>query len=171
MKLKKLNPQGVKILKMAHIFFAFSWIVGALALCTLLFATQPQSGDELYMRSQALKILDDWFIICGALGSLFTGLIYSAFTSWGFFKHRWVSVKWVLTIAQILFGTFVLGPCINGNLEISKTLRAAALSDPTFIENIRITQIGGTAQACVLFCYIVISVQKPWKNRLFKTDR
>lgn len=39
MAAKKLKPQGIKILKMFHIFFAFSWIIGGLhfAFWSLLF--------------------------------------------------------------------------------------------------------------------------------------
>ena len=45
MAAKKLKPQGIKILKMFHIFFAFSWIIGGVALCLLVFTVHPESGD------------------------------------------------------------------------------------------------------------------------------
>lgn len=159
-----LNAQGVKILKMMHIFFAFCWIVGAIALCLLLFITLPQSGDELYMRSRILQIIDDYFIIYGAFGSLITGLIYSIWTNWGFFKHRWIIVKWIMTIMQILFGTFVLGPCINNNVVIADQMRNDALTDPVFLSNLLSSQIWGTVQTTLLLLYIFVSVQKPWKK-------
>jgi uncharacterized membrane protein len=165
MEIKKLKPQAVKILKMFHIFFAFCWIVGGVALCLLVFITYPQSGNELYMRSRILQIVDDYFIIYGALGAFFTGLIYSIWTNWGFFKHTWVIVKWIMIILQILFGTFVLGPCINNNVIIADQLRDAALTDPVFLANIQTTQIWGTVQTALLLAVIVISVQKPWKRK------
>lgn len=165
MKTKKLNPQGVKILKMLHIFFAFCWIIGALALCVLVFITFPASGDELYMRSRIIQILDDYFIIYGAFGSLLTGLVYSIWTNWGFFKHPWIIVKWIMTILQVLFGTFVLGPCVNENVVIANQLRDAALTDTVFLENLHTTQIAGTAQTAFLLLYVIISVQKPWKRK------
>lgn len=165
MKTKKLKPQAVKILKMFHIFFAFCWIIGGVALCLLIFITHPESGDELYMRSRILQIVDDYFIIYGALGALITGLIYSIWTNWGFFKHRWIIVKWIMTVLQILFGTFVLGPCINNNVIIADQFRDLALSDPVFLENIQTTQIWGTLQTALLLMVIIISVQKPWKRK------
>ncbi len=109
METKKLKPQVVKILKMFHIFFAFCWIMGGVALCLLIFITYPQTGDELFMRSRILQIVDDYFIIYGAIGAFFTGLIYSIWTNWGFFKHPWIIVKWIMTILQIAFGTFNRG--------------------------------------------------------------
>lgn len=165
MKTKKLKPQGVKILKMFHILFAFCWIVGAMALCLLVFLTLPQSGDELYMRSRVLQIIDDYFIIYGAFGSLVTGLIYSIWTNWGFFKHSWIIVKWIMTLLQMLFGTFVLGPCINENVILANELRDKALTDPVFLDNLQTTQIAGTVQTTLLILYIIISVQKPWKRK------
>lgn len=165
MEIMKLRTQGVKILKMFHILFAFCWIIGGLALCVLLFTTFPQSGDELYMRSRILQIVDDYFIIYGALGVFATGLIYSIWTNWGFFKHTWIIVKWIMTILQILFGTFVLGPCINNNVIIADQLRDIAFTDPVFLDNLQTTQLWGTIQVALLLIVIVISVQKPWKKK------
>jgi len=169
MKIKKLSTQWVKILKMLHIFFAFCWIMGGLALCLLLFTTTPTSGDELYMRSRILQIVDDYFIIYGAFGALITGLIYSIWTNWGFFKHPWIVVKWIMTILQIVFGTFVLGPCINNNVVIADRLRDAALTDPVFWENIHRTEFWGTVQTAFLLLVIIISVQKTWKKKKIKS--
>jgi len=164
MVIKKLKPQAVKILKMFHIFFSFGWIIGGGVLCLLIFITYPESGDELYMYSRILQIVDDYFIITGAIGALITGLIYSIWTNWGFFKHPWIIVKWIMTILQILFGTFVLGPCINNNVVIADQLRDAALTDPVFLNNINTTQVWGPVQVALLLLVIVISVQKPWKK-------
>jgi len=153
---------------MLHIIFAFSWVVGGLALCLLVFITHPQSGDELYMRSRILQIIDDYFIIYGAMGAFATGLVYSIWTNWGFFKHPWIVVKWIMILLQMGFGTFVLGPCINGNVMIADRLRDAAFTDPAFLENIQMTQVWGTIQTSLLLVIIVISVQKPWKKKKVK---
>ena len=163
--MKKLSPQGVKILKMFHLFFAILWIGGGLALVTVLFSVNPTNGDELYMKSRIIQIIDDYLIIPGALASFFIGIIYGVWTNWGFFKHRWITVKWILTLIQILFGTFVLGPWVNENVEIASGLRDAAMSDSTLLRNIEMSKIWGTAQVVILvLIFIVISVQKPWKK-------
>jgi len=159
-----MKSERVKILKMFHIFFSFTWIVGAMTLCLLVFTTYPKSGDELYIRSRILQIVDDYFVIYGALGALITGLIYSIWTNWGFFKYRWIIAKWAMIILQIVFGTWVLGPYLNNNVIIVDKLRDAALTDPTFINNVLGTKIWGTIQTAFLLVVIVISVQKPWKK-------
>jgi hypothetical protein len=165
MKRKKLTPQGAKILKMFHVFFAFCWVIGASAVCFLLFATRPETGDELYMRSRMLQIVDDYFIICGAIGALLTGLIYSVWTNWGFFKHPWITVKWVMIALQTVLGV-ILGPFLNDNVVIADRLRDAALNDAVFRSNIHASMIWGTVQTFFLLVVVVISVQKPWKKKI-----
>ena len=162
---KKLNTQGVKILKMFHVFFAFSWIISATVLCFLIFFVRANSGDELFMLYRILQLIDYYFIIAGAVGCLITGLIYSIWTNWGFFKYNWVAVKWVLLILQILVGTFVLGPAIDNNVIIADQLRCYAFTDPDFISNIQITKIVGTVQTLFLLFVVVISIQKPFKKK------
>lgn len=169
--MKKLSPLGVKILKMFHILFAFSWIVGASSMMLLSVLSNPQTGDELYMNARIIQIIDDYFVVGGAFGSLITGLIYSIFTNWGFAKKRWIAVKWCLTIVQMVFGTFVLGPFINGNVEIADKLRDAAFTDSEFISNAKGTLLWGSVQVFVLYLYIVISVQKPWKKKNAKAHQ
>lgn len=166
--MKKLSPQGIKVLKMFHIFFATAWIIGAAGMLLISIMAKPQTGDELYMSARILQILDDYFVIGGACGSLLTGIIYSVFTNWGFTKHRWIEVKWIFTIIQMIFGTFVLGPYVNNNVEIADKLRDAALTDFQFISNANGTLFWGSIQVVVLLMYIVISVQKPWKRKTVK---
>lgn len=164
--MKKLSPQGVKILKMFHLFFAILWIGGGLALVILFFSVNPANGDELYMKSRIVQIIDDYLIIPGAMASLLIGIIYGIWTNWGFFKYKWIIVKWIMTVLQILFGTFVLGPWVNENVEIASTLRDAAMDDATLLHNVKMSQIWGTVQVAILvITFIVISVQKPWKPK------
>ncbi|MDH6310455.1 putative membrane protein [Dysgonomonas sp. PFB1-18] len=164
--MKKLSPQGVKILKMFHLFFAILWIGGGLALVILFFSVNPANGDELYMKSRIIQIIDDFLIIPGAMASLLIGIIYGIWTNWGFFKHKWLIVKWIMTILQILFGTFVLGPWVNENVEIASALRDAAMDDATLLHNVKMSQIWGTVQVAILvITFIVVSVQKPWRPK------
>lgn len=164
--MKKLNPLGIKILKIIHLFFAVLWIGGGIALLVVLFSVTPLNGDELYMKSRILQIIDDFLIIPGAITSFFIGIVYGIWTNWGFFKHRWITAKWIVTVAQILFGTFALGPWINENVEIANQFRDAALDNATLLQNIEMSQIWGTIQVLLLvLVFLVISVLKPWKGR------
>lgn len=162
--MKKLNSNQVRILKIIHILFFVAWIGGGITLITVMFAAQPLIPDDIYMKFRSMQVIDDLIIIPGALGSLVTGLVYGIWTNWGFFKHRWLTVKWILTIAQILFGTFALGPWLNGNVDIAMKLRGAAISIPEFVTAAADIKLWGTLQVLLLLFMMTISVLKPWKK-------
>ena len=164
--MKKLGARGQRILKIIHLVMAGAWLGGALALNLMIGALGPaQSGAELLGYDLARQFVDDYVIVPGALGCLFSGLLISLFTPWGFFKRPWVAVKWVLTVACILFGTFYLGPRCNGQPVLTLDLGLAAAVDPVYLTNRLENMIGGWGQMAVLVFMIVISVIKPWKSK------
>jgi len=159
-----LKAGGQKFLKIVHLICAALWIGSAFSMLIVLFLGTPENGNQLYMRSYALKLIDDLILIPGAIGCLVTGLIYSIFTKWGFFRHKWIIVKWIMTVAQISFGTFALGPWINNNVILAARLGEAALTDPAVLHNLSMSKTWGTIQALLLLIYLVVSVQKPWRS-------
>ena len=161
--MKTLGTKGIKYLKIAHLFFVIVWFGGGIALSVSAIASIAQSNDAIYMRSLILQIIDDYLIIPGAIGCLLTGLIYGIWSKWGFFKHRWLTVKWILTAFSILFGTFILGPWINNNVDLSKNINDIATSE--IAHNLSMTQIWGTLQLSMLLIMVIISVLKPWKKK------
>ena len=164
--MKKFGARGQRILKIIHLVTAGLWIGGALSLNLMLIMLGPgQSGAELQGYDLARKFIDDLIIIPGAMGCLLTGLMISWLTPWGFFKHRWVAVKWVLTVGCILFGTFYLGPRINGQPPISEALGLMALDDPVYLANRSQNILAGLLQVGLIFFMVAISTLKPWKKK------
>ena len=52
----------------------------------------------LYGINFSSHLLDIWVVITLSPGTcVFTGLIYGLLTPRGFFRQRWVAVKWVVT--------------------------------------------------------------------------
>lgn len=167
--MKKLSSNQTRILKIIHLFFFVSWIGGGVCLISVMFLAQPALPEDIFMKYRSMQVIDDFVIIPGALGSLFTGMVYSIWTNWGFFRHRWLTVKWILTVAQILFGTFALGPWLNGNVDIARQLRGSAPANADFALNASNIQLWGAVQVLFLLFMVVISVIKPWKKNPFKT--
>lgn len=104
----KMNTSSQKVLKITPLFFVCLWVGGAITLALLKLGVHPDNGSALHGFDLTRTFIDDFIVIPGAVGCLLTGLVYSIFTGFGFFKLRWVAVKWVITIAGILFGTFWL---------------------------------------------------------------
>lgn len=164
--MKKLGLTGRAWLKGLHVFMAGTWVGTGICMVLLLQVKGlPADGDELYAVNAAAKLLDDWIIIPMALGTALTGFLMCWLTNWGFFKHRWIIVKWIVTAAAILFGTFALGPWINGMVTIADVQRLDALRDATYMFNRQQGLTWGAVQAVILAATVFISVIKPWRPK------
>jgi len=162
--MKNLTTRGVKILKICHLIFVMIWVVGVIAMALISFL-KAQSGDELFMTLYITRIIDDFLVIPGAVLTVITAIVYGTYTNWGFFKHRWIIVKWIVSILVIIVGTFYFSPILDDCLNIADQTRDAALNNPIIISNIHITSIGACIQASMLIILVVISVLKPWKTK------
>lgn len=162
--MKKLNSKGIKILKTIHLLLVMMWVTGVLAMATL-YLLKPKSGDELYMVLNIILFIDWVFVIPGAILTVVVGVIYGFFTNWGFFKYRWITVKWIVAILIILAGTFYYSPLLEQSLEIADQTRDAALENPTIATNTIQTLISSSIQGLALIILVVISVFKPWKKK------
>ena len=70
----------------------------------------PSSQTDPYALDRAAGLINDWIVIPAALGALFTGLLESWLTPWGFFRHRWVTVKWIATVTVIVASPLITAP-------------------------------------------------------------
>ncbi len=166
--MKKFNSKQQKWLKLIHIYFACLWVGGAVTVTLMHFFIIPKNGMELYGINLSMKFVDDFIIIPGATGSFITGIIYSIFTKWGWFKHNWITAKWIINIFGVIFGTICLGPWLNSLPPMAKAEGLNALLNPTYINNKFMLAVWGTFQAVTIVFAVYLSVLKPWNKR--KTD-
>jgi len=162
--MKKLKAKGMKILKIFHLILIMIWVVGVIAMAILSMVT-PQSGDELYMILKAIRLIDDALVIPGATLTVITAIIYGIFTNWGFFKHRWITVKWIVSIVVIIVGTFYFSPMLDSSIEMADVGRYSMLTNSEIAYKMNACKIGAMCQSAVLLFLVVISVLKPWKGK------
>jgi len=160
----KFNATGVKTLKLVHLLFVVMWIGGGIALLLGLFLSNPENISEYYMKYRILMILENYIVIPGAMGNLLIGFVYGFFTKWGFFKHKWITLKWILTIATILFGLFFLGPWLIHIMEMLTPHESKVLSSETLHAYIYLSKLG-SFQIVILLFMVYLSVFKPFKKR------
>jgi len=123
-------------------------------------------GGVLFGINQSIHHVDMAVVVIpGAFGCLITGLIYSIFSNWGFFKHRWIVFKWIVTIAAIIVGTVWLGPWESTMMKISGRLGIGALNNQTYLYTQRMNLIFGGLQCLLLMVTVFVSVFKPWKKK------
>ena len=121
--MKKLTTKGMKALKVVHLVCAIAWFGSAISMNLLRHLVEVEDAAGMYWMAEILEAIDMKILVPGAVGCLLTGIVYGIFTNWGFFKHRWLTVKWVLTLFMILFGTFYMGPLVKENVLIGKAIR------------------------------------------------
>jgi len=164
--MKRIGPAGRKWLNGVHMFLASAWVGAAICMTTLrLFSwvnSVQANGDILFAVNAAIKLIDDAVIIPSAMGTLLTGLLISLLTPWGFFKHRWVSVKWAVTVVAILFGTFFLGPWVNELAAFTKEFGAVSVVESRFQFLMTRHTLWGGVQTMILIATVFISAVKPW---------
>lgn len=151
-------------MKAFHSLFACMWVGAAIVLSVKQFFVRGSSGGELYGILTTLDFIDIYIIIPGAIGVLLTGVIYSVWTRWGWFKHPWITVKWAICLYGVLFGTYPLGPWMSRLAHMSGDLGMAALHDPTFLHTRTMLFLFGTFQAATLVFAVFITALKPWRK-------
>ena len=164
--MKTLTPKEMKTLKVFHLLFIMMWTVGVLMMGLLYWRPSVNSLEFLYNQTTALFI-DYTLVIPGAVLAVITGLIYGLKTKWGFFKYRWLTVKWIVGVAIILIGTFGLHP-----LALEIIAQAAAIANESIVfptnyfgSKLPIVNWMALLQAAGLLFLIWVSVFKPWNHK------
>ena len=160
----KLGTTGVKTLKSFHLILIMMWTIGVFAM-SVLFLLKPKSGEELYTTLNIVLFIDNVFVMPGAILTVVTGIIYGQFTNWGFFKHRWIIIKWIVALIIILVGTFYFHPHLIESIENANQMRDTSSDNFSFISNINKNTYLSFMQGIALIALVFISVFKPWKKK------
>ncbi len=168
----ELKAKGLKWLKSFHLVAVSCWVGGAVSLILLYFLKSGvRDGGVLFGINQSIHHVDMAVVVIpGAFGCLVTGLLYSLFSRWGFFRQPWLVFKWIVTVSAIRFGTFFLGPWETAMMHISGKLGIRSLDDAAYLYNQRMNILFGSIQVLVLLVTVFVSTFKPWSRRKKKTD-
>ncbi len=150
-----------KTVKILHLLFIALWVGGSICMLILYWSINPASFTEIQIKYNALNIIDYALIIPGAMGNIFTGLYFGTKTKWGFFKHDWLTVKWILNVGQVIFGTFFLGRWLHYNTLMINENTINLLNDQSFIRSENLAKSFSVLQVLLLLFVIWISVMKP----------
>lgn len=163
--MKKLGTIGLKILKICHLLFAVMWIGGVMALVSLQLGATPDTKEMMYMAAVAHLIVDDFFLIPGGIGIVITAIVYGIFTGWGFFKQRWLAIKWILTVLLVIIGAGYMGVIIKENAVYAQNMLSENICTDVYWNNVYHVAIAGIVQIIGFVFIVIISVIKPWKKK------
>lgn len=159
-----MTPKGLKILKIFHLIFAIMWIGGVMALICVEMGSSPKNNEMVYMSAIDQLIIDEFFLIPGGIGIVITAIKYAIFTKWGFWKHNWLKVKWLLTIALVIIGAGYMGMLIKENVAYIEGVMPTTEYLAQYWINVRNIAIAGIIQMVGFISIVIISVFKPWKK-------
>ncbi len=154
-----MTPTLRKFALTTHITFSVGWF-GAIAGFLALAVAGLVNKDLQIVRSAYLSMeLIGWFIIVPAcLGSLLSGIIQSLGTHWGLFRHYWVVVKLLLTVAATILLLVHMRPIGF----IAEIVSKRTISNSEF-DGLRIQLVADAiAASFILLAAIILSVYKPW---------
>jgi uncharacterized membrane protein len=158
----KLGMKGRQVLKSFHIIAVSIWIGSGICLVIVPLRMKIESSEELAGMNSTLNFIDINILVPAAISCLVTGLLFSVFTNWGFVRHGWIILKWLVTVAAILFGTFFLGPWMDRIATISSETGPAAFADPIYLRLVYLNIGFGSLQQLVLTAMVFVSIFKPW---------
>jgi hypothetical protein len=127
-----------------HVVTSVGWLSQAVALLALILYGMKTGDINAYRMA---RVLDHQVLAFMGAASAFTGMMLSATTPWGYFRHWWVMAKFVITVVQLYVGIFIL----------SDNLGAAAEG--------RVTPWLPVGTACMISAFSFqawLSVAKPW---------
>lgn len=109
-QLPRLPRPARRAFLVAHVTVSVGWLGVSLCLLALAIAGVRDRDAVAGPSSIAMKLFADWLLVPVALISLGTGLVLSLGTSWGLARHRWVWVKFWLTLAATGLTVFAFEP-------------------------------------------------------------
>ncbi|MDR0747348.1 MAG: DUF2269 family protein [Helicobacteraceae bacterium] len=155
----KLSNRGYKLLKIIHILSSSIWIgAGVIDLFLLTAILNENNLSEILL---AIHFIDLLIIIPANLIVFTTGIIFSKFTEWGFFRHRWIILKYIINLIPTIGGGLIFAPSIINMLSIVERIGERALVDPSFILSKNIFTGSLIVMLILLIIAVCLAVIKP----------
>jgi hypothetical protein len=155
----KLSSRGYKFLKIVHILSASIWI-GA-SVIGLFLLTAVLNKNNLLEILLAIHYIDLLIIVPANLITFITGITFSKFTSWGFFKHKWIVLKYIINLIPLIGGAFIFAPSIINMISIVEEFGEQALADHSFISSKNIFIGTFIGMIILLITAVCLTVIKP----------
>ncbi|MBM7773420.1 putative membrane protein [Actinokineospora baliensis] len=117
-----------------HVITSVGWMAQALVLFTLLVVGNTTDDPAIRLgAAEMAHVVDTALLAPFANASAATGIVLSAGTAWGFFRHWWVLAKFGVTVAQLNIGIFVLSAGLNDLVAAARAGERAVAPVPQLV--------------------------------------
>jgi hypothetical protein len=158
---RKITPTTRKWLLLLHIVVSVGWLglnVGNLTLA-ITGLTTDDAGTQ-HAAFKAMHLIGGTLLVPVSLLAFTSGLALSLLTRWGLFRHRWVLVKFTLTLIAVVLIPVSLLP---GLRELSAMVDATAPDRLTDAGGVGLDLLAaGLVSTTMYLTNAVLSVMKPW---------
>ncbi|MEU1276964.1 DUF2269 domain-containing protein [Streptomyces sp. NPDC005805] len=153
--MKPLKRSVRRTVLVVHVTASGGWLgltLGLLALALTAATTRSPGAVEASYRSMA--VFTDWLVLPVALLTLLSGLVLSLGTHWGLARHRWVFLKFWLTLATTVASVLLLRPRVGE--AAAAVAEGSPAGDPAGL-------VTGPAVSLSAYLFMTaVSVLKPW---------
>jgi uncharacterized membrane protein len=150
------------LMRTLHTFASCAWVGGVSAVMIILNNDRRTiNGDELFAFNSAITTIDDILIGPAAVLSLLSGALLCLTSKWGFFKHGWVIMKWVGTLAAIYIGVAYLNPWMRELAHFSDILRDNVTQSIDYQQLFHKGIVAVSLQIATLVLLVIVSIFKP----------
>lgn len=158
-----LPPKAVKVLRSMHII-CVGLLMGAAAGVLASLRLMYTRGDNLdHLTADMVQAyLVNGFFLWAFYGLLATAVVFSLFTSWGFFRHTWIVLKWVGLVFMVFFSLNGLIPAVDGMAALSDGLYSIPNAGELYRELFRQAATMASLVIGIGVVLVGISVFKPF---------
>ena len=163
----KLSQNGLKVLKTVHLLIIAGWFGGGIAMNLLAYKTSEMDQQSALLTAfHMIDIIDMQLVATCALLTLITGLIYGILTHWGFFKHPWLVIKWIITVLVISSGVAFSSAYLEKMEAMVGQFGVAAIQNPEYLVIAQANLRLGIIQLIMLALAVILSIwKKPRRKR------
>ena len=158
-----ITGKPLKWLKGVHITAAALSIGSVFSLIVLMFVKYfiGDDLDPLSVDMVLLNLFSNAFML-PFYALLFSGLIYSLYTDWGFIKYWWVLVKWTGVVVLAAAAVTRLWPAVNGMAALGDGFYSVEGTAELYSRLFRQASWAMGIMLAVFVLVVFISVLKPW---------
>jgi len=105
---RKASAKTLKLIKTLHIVSTSIWFGGTVVAWALM-ASSLNDPERFLEAVRWIPWIFSRVLMVAALIIILIGIFYGTLTQWGFFRQRWIFLKWVLLIIMIPCTAFTIG--------------------------------------------------------------
>ncbi|WP_456409126.1 FMN-binding protein [Caldithrix abyssi] len=168
-----LKTSGKKILLTIHITMVSIWLGSLTSILLLQIGKRALTSAHFFLVDRFIFAIFDSVIMYIAIAVAISGLLFSMFTNWGFFKFHWITIKWITIFLLAGIIIFLASPSINSMAAISDIFRHECESNLDYLKFESNVVLFTAIQLVTLVLLILLSVFKPWgaRKQRFKVNR